>query len=468
MSEMKGINPHIFREYDIRGKAQTDFTDEVVELLGRGLGTYFQQKGERDVVVCRDNRASSPRLNVALNKGLLLAGCNVIDIGENPTPVCYFALHHLAKTAGVMITGSHNPPEDNGFKISSSGSTIYGKEIQRIKELINQGSFTSGLSQLITKDVSRKYIHHLTSIIQVKRPLKVVIDAGNGTAGGLAWELYKKLGCEVVGLYIDSDNRFPAHHPDPTLPENLADLQEMVLQVKADVGLAFDGDGDRLGVVDNHGNILWGDILQILFWREILPKNPGTPVIVEVKCSQALVEEAKKLGGKPFFYKTGHSLIKAKMREVDALFTGEMSGHFFFADEYFGYDDALYAGARLLRLLSEQPLPLSDFLCDIPAYQATPEIRLICPDEIKKGVIQRVREKFLSDDYEVMDIDGARVIFPEGWGLLRASNTQPVVVMRAEAKDSVSLERIVKELKAAFQDALAELSCAGDNFHGII
>lgn len=464
MINTRGINPHIFREYDIRGKAQRDFTDEVVELLGQGLGTYFRQKGERDVVVCRDNRDSSPRLNVALIKGLLLAGCNVIDIGENPTPVCYFALHQLAKTAGVMITGSHNPPEDNGFKISSSGSTIYGSEIQRIKQIIEQGSFTSGLSQLISKDVSIKYVNHLISIIQLKRPLKVVIDAGNGTAGALAWELYKKLGCEVVGLYIDSDNRFPVHHPDPTVPENLADLQEMVVRVKADVGLAFDGDGDRLGVVDNRGNILWGDILQILFWREILPKHPGTPVIVEVKCSQALVEEASRLGGEPFFYKTGHSLIKAKMKEVDALFTGEMSGHFFFADEYFGYDDALYAGARLLRLLSEQTHSLTDLLSDIPPYQATPEIRLVCPDEIKKDVIQRIREKFLADSYEVIDIDGARVIFPEGWGLLRASNTQPVVVMRAEAKDCASLERIVKVLNEAFEES----SCFGDNSHDII
>ena len=455
MSEMNKINPQIFREYDIRGKAQTDFPSEVVELIGRGLGTYFRQRGEQDVVVCRDNRASSPRLKAALTKGLLLAGCNVIDIGENPTPVCYFGLHQLAKSAGVMITGSHNPPEDNGFKISYQRSTIYGVEIQKVKQIINQGSFTSGRGHLITRDISSQYINHLTSIIQLKRPLRIVIDAGNGTAGLLAEELYKRLGCEVVGLYIDSDNSFPVHHPDPTLLENLADLQAMVVRVKADVGLAFDGDGDRLGVVDNQGNIIWGDILQILFWREILPKHPGSQVIVEVKCSQALVEEAKKLGGEPFFYKTGHSLIKAKMKEVNALFTGEMSGHFFFADEYLGYDDALYAGARLLRLLSEQTLSLSDLLRDIPGYQTTPEIRLACPDEIKQGVIQRVREKFLSEGYEVIDIDGARIIFPDGWGLLRASNTQAVVVMRAEAKTSTSLEQIVKVLKAAFQAALA-------------
>lgn len=454
---MDGINFHIFREYDIRGKEQTDFTDEAVELLGLGLGTYFLQKGERDVVVCQDNRASSPRLKTALNKGLLQTGCNVIDIGENPTPVCYFGLQHLSLTAGVMITGSHNPPEDNGFKISSAGSTIFGKEIQRIKEIVVDGHFLSGLGQLTKYDIKEDYLKYLISRIHLYRPLKVVIDAGNGTAGPLAVELFNRLGCEVIELYCESDSCFPNHHPDPTVPDNLRDLQQRVLQEKADVGLAFDGDGDRLGVVDNLGKIIWGDILQILFWREILPQNPGTPVIVEVKCSQALVEEAKSLGGNPFFYKTGHSLVKAKMKEVGALFTGEMSGHFFFADEYFGYDDALYAGARLLRLLSQSKKSLSQLLNNIPSYVSTPEIRLPFSDNYKKELIQRIKEKFVGEGYEVIDVDGARVIFPNGWGVLRYSNTQPVVVMRAEAKDQASLGDIVNILKTTFVDTLERM-----------
>lgn len=451
------INPFIFREYDIRGKAAVDFPDEVVELLGLSLGTYFQQRDERDVVVCHDNRASSPRLNVALNKGLLASGCNVIDIGENPTPVNYFALKKLGKTAGVMITGSHNPPEDNGFKISSGGNTIYGEEIQRIKRIFELGQYAEGLSQLVSVKIKDPYVRFITSQIKLKRPLKIVVDAGNGTTGSLALDLYKKLGCQVVGLYCDSNNTFPAHHPDPTVPENLHDLQQVVLQVKADLGLAFDGDGDRLGVVDDQGNIIWGDVLQILFWREILPQNPGTPVIVEVKCSQALVEEAKRLGGKPFFYKTGHSLIKAKMQEVGALFTGEMSGHFFFADEYYGYDDALYAGARLLRLCSQSEQSLSQLLRDIPSYIATPEIRMVCPDDIKKKLVQRIKVKMIREGYEVIDVDGVRLVLPTGWGLLRCSNTQPVVVMRAEAKDDQELEQIIKLLKTAFHETLAEL-----------
>lgn len=454
MNNLKALNPYIFRKYDIRGKAELDFSDGAVELIGLGLGTFFQQKGEREVVVCRDNRASSPRLKTALCKGLLQTGCNIIDIGENPTPVCYFALQKLAKTAGVMITGSHNPPEDNGFKISSGGSTIYGQEIQSIKNIIEDDLFSSGTGQLTEYNITKEYLKYITSKISLSRPLKVVIDAGNGTAGPLAVELYNRLGCEVIELYCDSDSNFPNHHPDPTVPENLRDLQHMVSKVKADVGLAFDGDGDRVGVVDNLGNIIWGDILQILFWREILPHNPGTPVIVEVKCSQALVEEAKRLGGNPFFYKTGHSLIKAKMKEVGALFTGEMSGHFFFADEYFGYDDALYSGARLLRLLSKSQESLSHLLSDIPPYISTPEIRLPYPDSYKQKLIQRIKENFIREGYEVVDVDGARIIFPNGWGLLRCSNTQPVVVMRAEAKDQTSLESIVTMLKTKFVDNL--------------
>lgn len=456
---MTEINPHVFREYDIRGKAEIDFNDNAVELLGRGFGTYFLDHGEKNIVICNDNRKSSPRIKKALIKGILSTGCNVVYIGELPTPLCYFALEHLGLTGGVMITGSHNPPEENGFKISSQGGTIFGKEIIKIKNIVNQRTFAKGKGILTFYDIKDYYLECLKNKIHLERPLKIVVDAGNGTAGPVAVELFKILGCDVTGIYCDSDCSFPHHHPDPTVPENLRDLQHLVRNLGADVGLAFDGDGDRLGVVDDLGNIIYGDILQILFWREILPNNPETPVIVEVKCSQALVEEAERLGGRPFFYKTGHSLIKAKMKEIGALFTGEMSGHFFFADEYFGYDDGLYAACRLLRLLSRSNKKLSNLLSDVSRYCATPEIRLDCPDSVKKSLIENVKDRFIKEGYEVIGVDGARVIFSKGWGLLRSSNTQPVVVMRAEAIDEESLNEITAKLQETFREILEKGAC---------
>lgn len=323
---------------------------------------------------------------------------------------------------------------------------------------MEEGKFTKGEGSVEERDPGPSYLKRIEECVKLQRPLKVVIDAGNGAAGPLAVKLLETLGCRVIPLYCEPDSSYPHHHPDPTVPANLADLRKTVVLEQADVGLALDGDGDRLGVVDDQGNIIWGDMLQILFWREILPQHPGAPAIVEVKCSQALVEEIERLGGRPFFYKTGHSLIKAKMREIGALFTGEMSGHFFFADGYYGYDDALYATARLLRLLSREERPLSSLLEDVPKYHATPETRIPCPDEHKAMVVAGIVEHFKEKGYEVIDVDGARVIFPAGWGLVRASNTQPVLVARCEAK---TLEEL-KEICTLMKEALGEFPVVGE------
>ncbi|OIQ60440.1 phosphomannomutase/phosphoglucomutase [Neomoorella thermoacetica] len=443
------MNPVVFKTYDIRGVADRDFPSKEVECLGRALGTFFLDRGECKAIVGRDNRRHSPRISGALIQGILATGCDVVDIGQTVTPVFYFAHFYYQIGAGVMVTASHNPPQDNGFKIFCGDSTIYGEDIQTVRRILEQGRFYAGQGILQRIDPEEAYIKYITSRINPLRKLKVAIDAGNGTAGELAVRLFTALGCEVVPLYCESDPEFPHHHPDPTIPENLTDLKELVLLSGADVGLGFDGDGDRLGVINDRGEILWGDLLQILFWREILPKYPAAPAIVEVKCSQALVEEIERLGGRPFFYKTGHSLIKAKMKEIRAPFTGEMSGHFFFADEYLGFDDALYAGARLIRFLSRESKSLSELLADVPRYYATPEIRIPCPEEKKTEVVAGIAKIFSDRGHEIIDIDGARIIFPDGWALVRASNTQPVLVARCEAKTRKALERISQSLSEA-------------------
>jgi phosphomannomutase/phosphoglucomutase len=348
-----------------------------------------------------------------------------------------------------MITASHNPPEFNGFKLAHGFGTIYGEEIREIRRLAERGADVSGPGAVERRDVVPAYRAMLKEKISLgPRRLRVVLDCGNGTASLVAPQVLEAWGAEVVCLYCDSDPRFPHHHPDPVQPENLKDLIATVRRTGADVGIGLDGDGDRIGVVDERGQIIWGDILMILFWREILPKYPGTTGIVEIKCSQALYEEIARLGGRPVFYKTGHSLIKAKMKEVEAVFTGEMSGHMFFADEYYGYDDAVYAAARLLRILSQTDNSLSALLADVPKYHATPEVRVDCPDEVKFDIVRQVAND-LKREHELIDVDGARVLFGDGWGLVRASNTQPALVLRAEARTEPALSRIKRALKAA-------------------
>src|SRR2546425_7299637 len=466
------INPSIFREYDIRGVVGGDITPDVAEAIARGYSVYLRRSsspspplggegvgegGRLPVIVGRDNRESSPWIRDAVVRGLVASGCDVVDIGTVITPVFYFARVHDGIDGGVMITASHNPPEFNGFKLAHGFGTIYGDEIQAVRRLAEAGETVSGRGVVDERDVVLAYRKMLEQKITLgPRRLRVVLDCGNGTASLIAPQVLEELGVDLVRLYSDSDPRFPHHHPDPVQPENLKDLIAVVHREHADLGIGLDGDGDRIGVVDEHGKIIWGDTLMILFWREILPRYPGTVGIVEVKCSQALYEEIARLGGRPMFYKTGHSLIKAKMKEVGAIFTGEMSGHMFFADEYYGYDDAVYAAARLLRIMSGTDQSLSALLADVPRYHSTPEIRVDCPDEVKFRVVEEITRAF-KRRYEVIDIDGARVLFGKGWGLIRASNTQPALVLRAEAKTQEALVQI----KHALEDELKKFPEVG-------
>ncbi len=448
------LSGHIFKANDIRAIADTELTNAAVERIGLAVGAYFRSRGDVCAVVCQDVRNSSPRIANGVCKALSKAGVPVIDIGTYATPVCYFAGHHLGVSASVMITASHNPGEYNGMKITSRDSTIFGEEIQKIKALaLSNKDLTAPAMGMIQRyeHIERDYVQYIAERVKPNRPLRVAVDAGNGAAGHTARRLYEAMGCEVVPLFCEPDPKFPNHHPDPTIPENLSALIAAVKEHGCDCGLGFDGDGDRLGVVSDAGDIIWGDMLQILFWRKLLLAHPGQEAPVEVKCSQTLFDEIKRLGGRPFFHKTGHSFIKATMKERNLLFAGEMSGHFFFADEYYGYDDALYAGARLIKLLSEEARPLSALMGELPKTFATPEIRVEIAENAREAIMARVKAYFKASGLEVIDVDGVRVIFPDGWGLLRLSNTQPIMVMRAEANSAQAVKRIEAELRRTME-----------------
>ncbi|MGE5418014.1 MAG: phosphomannomutase/phosphoglucomutase [Acidobacteriota bacterium] len=442
---MKNLNASIFRQYDIRGKADSDLTSDVVTHLGSAIGTWIQQKGIQELAIGADNRLSSPRLKQALIDGLIATGCRVLDIGTIVTPMLYYAPVFYNLGAGVMVTGSHNPPDENGFKIALGKGTIYGDDIQELRFLMESEQYLSGQGSAASADISGPYFTMLKDKINLDRRLKVAVDCGNGTASLFAREIMVNWNCEVLSLFCESDPTFPNHHPDPVKSENLETLKNEVLKQNCDLGIAYDGDADRLGVVDDKGEIIWGDTLMALYWREILERQPGSTAIVEVKCSQALVDEIERMGGNPFMYKTGHSLIKAKMKELHAPFTGEMSGHMFFADEYFGFDDAFYASGRLLRILSETGRPLSELVAEIPKYYSTAETRVSCDDEVKFEIVDRMVGHFRKI-YPIIDVDGARVLFDGGWGLVRASNTQPVLVARCEAKTPELLDSICNEM----------------------
>jgi len=441
------ISSHIFRQYDIRGVVDRELTDATVGKIARAFATYAVRAGYRKVLVGRDNRKSSPHYRDLVVEALRGSGCDVVDLGVVVTPMFYFAARHLGVNAGLMITASHNPGDHNGFKVLVGESTIYGEQIQELRRLAEKNEFVQGPRGTLGKiDIARDYMEMIKSkVVLGPRRLKVVVDCGNGTASFFAPGLFRELGCEVVELYCESDPDFPNHHPDPVKAENCLDLIRVVQKEDADLGIGFDGDGDRLGVVDKEGNIIWGDMLMILFWREILPKYPGCDCIVEVKCSQGLIDEIRRLGGNPIIFKTGHSLIKAKMKEIGAVFTGEMSGHLFFADEYYGYDDALYAAARLLRILSNSDQTITAMLSSVPRYYATPELRVKSSDEEKFAVVNKVLEHFRAS-FDVIDVDGARILFENGWGLVRASNTGPELIVRCEGKTPEALEDIKKEL----------------------
>jgi len=450
------INPQIFREYDIRGVVDKDLTPDIARILGQGFGTRMAQLGRKELVVGRDGRISSKPFEEALVEGLISTGCDVVNIGLCPTPVYYFSIFHLDKDGGMMVTGSHNPPEFNGFKVSVGKSTIFGEEIQNLRRLIEKKEFVTGKGNLSKEEIISPYQDYIKKNIHTEKRMRVVIDAGNGTAGILAGTLLRDLGCEVEELYCEVDGRFPNHFPDPTIPGNLKDLIERVKKIRADAGIGYDGDADRIGVVDDQGNIIWGDQLMILFSREILRDKKGATFVAEVKCSQNLFNDIEKHGGKAIMWRTGHSLIKEKMKEEKAALGGEMSGHIFFADRYFGYDDAIYASCRLIELLSKTDRKLSQLLSDVPKTFITPEIRVDCPDEIKFKVVEKVKEE-LRKDYPIIDVDGVRVKFEDGWGLVRASNTQPALVLRFEALTEKRVQEIKKLVEDKVKVAIEEL-----------
>lgn len=437
------VNPSIFREYDIRGIAERDLPDSFTHQLGLSIGTFLQKTGGRTLALGRDCRLTSQRLHSALSDGLVEAGIHVIDVGLISTPVLYFATHHLKTDGGVMITGSHNPSEHNGFKICIGHSTIHGNDIQKLKTHIESQDYTCGPGgKMEQRLVENDYIDHIARSIKISEPVRVVIDAGNGMGGKIAAALYRKIGCEVTSLFEEYDGNFPNHHPDPTVLENLKFLIQKVTADRARLGIGFDGDADRIGVIDATGRPLFGDELLVIFARDILAKSPGASVISDVKASHRLFQDIDRRGGKPILWKTGHSLIKAKMRESGALLAGEMSGHIFFKDRYFGFDDAIYAGARILEILSHTEKTPMELLSDLPPTYSTPEIRVDCADEIKFHVVNSAREKFEKMGLRVNAIDGARIDFLDGWGLVRASNTQPVLVYRFEAETVERLNEI--------------------------
>ena len=451
------LKPTIFREYDIRGIAETELLDLDIEDLGRGIGTYLQRKNGRNINLGRDCRLSSDRLRNALIAGLKASGCQVTDIGVVPTPVLYYSAIHLQADGAVMITGSHNPPEYNGFKVVSGPTTIHGEQIQEVREIIEKRGFLSGSGTEKRADVVTPYVEEISSQFQFPRRIKVVFDAGNGTAGPVMTRITATLNCEATELFFDMDGRFPNHHPDPTVPENLAQLSAAVTQSHAELGIAFDGDSDRIGAVDEHGEPIYGDRLMIIYAREILSRKPGAKFIGEVKCSQTLYDDIASHGGVGIMWKTGHSLIKAKMKEERAELAGEMSGHMFFADRYYGFDDALYAACRLMEIVANAGCPLSALLADVPKTVSTPEIRVDCPDEVKFDVVARVAERFRKL-YPVIEVDGVRVLFPHGWGLVRASNTQPVLVLRFEATTPELLREYRAEVESAVKQATKSIN----------
>ncbi|MDH4027820.1 MAG: phosphomannomutase/phosphoglucomutase [Nitrospirota bacterium] len=453
------INPAIFRQYDVRGVWEKDLTPEVVELLGRGFGSYLLKslnKEKAKVSVGWDARLHSPAIRDSLIKGLTGSGIDVIDLGMCPTPLQYYTLHTLPVDGGVMITGSHNPPEFNGFKISVGKGTIFGDAIQDIRKIIDANEFRKGTGTVEGYPVIDEYVKYVKGKFNDLSGIKVVVDAGNGTGGVVAPAIMKALGAEVIELYCEPDGRFPNHHPDPTLEESLVDLVAKVKQEKAHAGIGYDGDADRIGVVDEEGNVIWGDKLMIIFSRDILKDNPGAKIIGEVKCSQTLYDDIAAHGGVPVMWKTGHSLIKEKMKNEGALLAGEMSGHLFFKHRYFGYDDAVYASLRLMEIIKKNGKPYSTkaLLKGVPEVFATPEIRFDCPDEIKFDIVEKAQNAF--NEFESITIDGIRIKFNDGWALIRASNTQPVLVLRFEAQSEPRLAEIRSFVEERLNKIIAE------------
>ena len=429
---MSFINPYIFREYDVRGKVTEDFPDHVVKKLGQAFGTFVKRSGGKEIAVSGDIRLSTPGLITNFKTGVLKTGVDIINLGVLPTPVNYFSMFHLGVFAAVQITGSHNPPEFNGFKLSMNKKPVFGQDIQTLYHLINKIDFETGEGTEARFKIIEVYNEMIRNKIKIQKPLRVVMDCGNAAAAINAPKLFKSFErIELKELFCEPDGTFPNHHPDPTVEENLIELITEVKAGEYDLGIAFDGDADRVGVVDEKGEILWADQLMSIFLPDIIQN--GEDILFDVKCSQALVDMINRYGGNPIMWKTGHSLIKQKMAELDCKFGGEMSGHIFFADDYYGYDDALYVAARLLELLSRTDKSLSELKSEIPKYYSTPEIRMEAKNDEEKFIIAKKAIEYFTANYDCITVDGVRIKFDDGWGLVRSSNTQPVIVCRFEA-----------------------------------
>ncbi|MDX1900711.1 MAG: phosphomannomutase/phosphoglucomutase [Gammaproteobacteria bacterium] len=448
--EIKMIDRSIFRAYDIRGIVGVSLNETILELLGRALGSTVLEQGERTLVVGRDGRLSGPTLVKALCKGILASGCDVIDIGVVPTPVLYYSTFQLETRSGIMLTGSHNPPEYNGLKMLIAGKTLAEENITQLYERIVANHFQTGDGEYVELDMNERYIRHIQRAIPLARPLKIVVDCGNGAAGHIAPALYRAMNCEVHALFSEIDGRFPNHHPDPSETENLFDLIRAVRDTNADIGFAFDGDGDRLGVVTSNGDIIWPDRQLMLFAKSVLQKHPGASIIYDVKCSNHLDGLIRTHRGVPIMWKTGHSLIKAKLAETRALLAGEMSGHIFFKDRWFGFDDAIYAGARLLELLSQTQENSTALFADIPDSVNTPELKIFVDEAEKFSLMAKLADQAGMRSGDVSTIDGLRVNFPDGWGLVRPSNTTPCLVLRFEAES----EKVLEKIQNIFRESL--------------
>jgi phosphomannomutase / phosphoglucomutase len=443
------IHPGIFRQYDIRGIVDRDLTIEAATAIGGAYATLLHERGiHGTVAVGRDNRPSGGLLRDALIEGLTKSGANVIDIGVVPTPLLYWSLHHLDVIGGIQITGSHNPPEYNGFKLCVGHDSLHGTGIEALHQIIQKGNYVSGAGSVRSERVTDRYVDDVVARTgPLKNRLKVVIDCGNGVGAVVARDLFERLGVDASYLFCESDGTFPNHHPDPTVVENLHDIIREVKARRADLGIAFDGDADRIGVVDGNGQIVWGDHILILYARDVLARTgAGQPIIFDVKCSQALPQAIEAAGGTPVMWKTGHSLIKERMKQLHAPLAGEMSGHMFFTEGFYGHDDALYGAARLLRIVAAAGMSVEEMLSDVPKFVTTPEIRVDCPDDLKFGIVDRAVKHFRAI-HDVIDVDGVRVLFGDGWGLIRASNTQPVLVTRYEARTPERLQVIQREME---------------------
>lgn len=455
---MKEINNEIFRAYDIRGIVGKDFDEEWVELLGKACGTYFKNAGLDQAVVGHDCRHSSPEYQARIVKGLQSTGVDVVYLNMVATPLFYFAVKKLGRKAGVMVTASHNPSDFNGFKVWAGDSTIHSEEIQKIYEIMVKKQFVLGQGVVSELDIVPEYLDYLQKQGPISRKVKVVIDGGNGAAGLVCVQALENVGAEVVPIYCEPDGDFPNHHPDPTVMKNNADLIETVIREKAQLGIGLDGDGDRIGVVNEKGEMIYGDQLLAIYARDVLEQNPGTSIIGEVKCSHLLFNDIEKHGGNPIMWKTGHSLIKAKMKEEKSLLAGEMSGHMFFADRYYGFDDAIYSAQRMAEIVAKKEgVSVSSYLDDWPVTYNTPEIRMECPDKIKFDVVKKAQEYF-REKYSIVDVDGVRITFEDGWALLRASNTQAVLVLRFEAESKQRLEEFRKIVEEPLKDWIKDFS----------